>query len=314
LPTPPLPDQLAQEALDLVENYGSGHLAKLALPERTDLPHAKTIDKRAYIARVRGMRPTVRKDAPRIYTKERLGRMHVIVPDTQVKPGVNTDHLEWVGNFIAEKKPDVVIHLGDHWDMPSLSSYDKGKLSFEGRRYVHDVKAGHDGMRRLTEPYHCIKDYAPRQVFLRGNHCWRVVRFADEFPEMSGKVTLDDLDVKQYGFEDHPFLEVVRIDGIDYSHYFTSGAMGRPCSSAAVLLRTRQRSAIQGHVQHFDLASHPKTQQMAMFAGTCYTHDEDYLGPQGNVQRRQIVVLHEVDEGVFDPMLVSLKFLQKAYS
>ena len=69
-----------------------------------------------------------------------------------------------------------------------------------------------------------------------------------------------------------------------------------------------------GHVQTFDMAVHKKTQNIAMMVGTCYLHDEDYLGPQGNNVRRQIVVLHEVEDGKFDPMLVSLKYLEKAYS
>jgi hypothetical protein len=69
-----------------------------------------------------------------------------------------------------------------------------------------------------------------------------------------------------------------------------------------------------GHVQYTDVAMHKKTQQIGLFCGTCYTHDEDYLGHQGNVQRRQIVVKHEVEDGRYDPMFVSLKFLEKAYS
>jgi hypothetical protein len=69
-----------------------------------------------------------------------------------------------------------------------------------------------------------------------------------------------------------------------------------------------------GHVQHTDMAFHKKTQNIAMFAGICYLHDETYLGPQGNQTRRQIVMLHEVEEGKFDPMFVSLRFLQKRYS
>ena len=69
-----------------------------------------------------------------------------------------------------------------------------------------------------------------------------------------------------------------------------------------------------GHVQNYDVAIHKKTGQRAVFSGTCYLHDEDYLGPQGNSQRRQILVKHEVNEGVYDLMEVSLAFLKKAYS
>ena len=65
---------------------------------------------------------------------------HLIIPDTQVKPGVDLNYLAWVGKYIVEKKPDVVVQIGDFADMPSLSSYDTGKKSFEGRRYKDDIE------------------------------------------------------------------------------------------------------------------------------------------------------------------------------
>jgi hypothetical protein len=303
--------KLLQEAIDLYELYGGAKLIRKA--GASDIPYT-TLHNRIKTARLLGYKPSIKKDAPRIYEKKRLGKMFIVIPDTQVKTGVCTDHLEWIGNYISEKKPDCVIHIGDHWDMPSLSSYDKGKLAFEGRRYVNDVKAGRAGMERLIKPFKSIPGYDPRMVFTMGNHEMRVSRFADNCPEMSGHVDLDDLGIKEYGWEVIPFLQPIEIDQIEFCHYFTSGVLGRPVSSAAVMLRERQKSCIMGHVQTFDMAVHKKTQNIAMMVGTCYLHDEDYLGPQGNNVRRQIVVLHEVEDGKFDPMLVSLKFLEKAYS
>ena len=58
---------------------------------------------------------------------------HMVIPDTQVKPGCPIEHLKWAGQYAVDKKPDVIVHIGDHWDMPSLSHYDKGTTSFEGR-------------------------------------------------------------------------------------------------------------------------------------------------------------------------------------
>lgn len=222
-------------------------------------------------------------------------------------------------NYIVEKKPDVIIHLGDHWDMESLSSYDKGKLGYEGRRYVKDVKSGQDAMDRLIKPMQeynrtAKEKYAPRMEFCMGNHEHRIVRMVDETPGLDGKCDLSDLGVANYGWNVNNFLEIVRAEGVEYSHFFISGPMGRPVSSAAVLLRERQRSATMGHVQKYDLQIHPKTQQRAMFAGTCYLHSEAYLGPQGNSQRRQIIVKNEVQDGCYDLMEVSLEFLRKAYS
>ena len=79
-------------------------------------------------------------------------RTHFIIPDTQAKTGVPTAHLEWCGAYIVDRKPDVVVHLGDHFDGPSLSSYDVGKKSFEGRRYLADVDAANEAFDLLCAP------------------------------------------------------------------------------------------------------------------------------------------------------------------
>jgi hypothetical protein len=312
-----VPLDLQQQALDLVELYGTGRKARNALG--TDLPPERTIDHRAKTARLNGLKPTVRKDAPRVYNKERLGRMHLVIPDVQAKAGVPLDHMEWIGNFIVEKKPDVIIQIGDFADMPSLSSHSK-PLEKEGQRYLHDIAAVRRAQEKLFKPiddYNRVnkEKYKPKKVHTKGNHEYRITRMVEELPWLQKKMDETDLGFEDYGWEVHDFLRVVEIDGIEYCHYFTSGVMGRPVSSAAAMLRERQKSCTQGHVQYTDMAIHKKTQNIGLFCGICYLHDEGYLGPQGNNARRQIIVKHEVDgKGHYDPMFVSLNFLRKFYS
>ncbi len=99
---------------------------------------------------------------------------HIVIPDTQIKPGVPTEHLTWIGKYIVDQfkgKPDVtIIHLGDNWDMPSLSSYDKGKKRMEGQRYAADIEAGNAAFKLLDAPLSRQKSWKPRKVFLTGNH------------------------------------------------------------------------------------------------------------------------------------------------
>jgi hypothetical protein len=245
--------------------------------------------------------------------KQRFGRVHAIIPDCQVKPNVSTDHLTWVGNYIADKQPDVIVQIGDFADMPSLNYHGKA-AEMEGQRYDRDIKAAKDAMNKLLAPIRKVKGYKPRLVLTMGNHEYRIDRFAKENPKMIGTVSLKDLGYTQAGWEVVPFLRPIAIDGFEYCHYFVSGSMGRPVSSAAALLRARHSSAVMGHVQHTDIAIHPRSGHMAIFCGICYTHDENYLTPQGNSTRRQIVFLHEVHNGIADPMLVSLRFLKARYS
>ena len=198
--------------------------------------------------------------------------------------------------------------------MPSLSSYDKGKLAFEGRRYVNDVDAGKRAMEKFLKPIRAAKDYKPRLVFTLGNHEHRIVRYVENNPEFAGKFGFGDLELREMGWEVHDFLKPIEIDGVLYCHYFVSGAMGRPVSSAAAMLREYQQSCTMGHNQNYDVAVHKKTLNRALFAGCFYSHEESYLTPQGQGHKRHIVMKHEVDDGRYDLMEVSMNFLGKAYS
>lgn len=254
-----------------------------------------------------------------------MTKKHLIIPDTQIRPGDNTDFLERIGNYIVEKQPDVLVQIGDFADMPSLSSYDVGKKSFEGRRYVNDIKASHAAMERLVSPIRTYnarqakngkKQYKPRMILTLGNHEDRITRAINSDPKLDGTLGLGDLDYKSFGWEVHPFLEVVAVDGIAYSHYFVTGVAGRPASSAAVLLNKKHMSCVAGHQQGRQAASAYKADGKritAIIAGSCYEHNEDYLGPQGNNHWRGLVVLHDVNDGESDEMYVSLKYLEDKY-
>jgi hypothetical protein len=309
MPQPPLSNELAQQALDWVEIHGSPGKASVAVGVNKD-----TIDNRRKVALIRGMKPTVRKDAPRIFQGERLGRMHIVIPDVQAKPGVRLDHLQWVGNYIAEKKPDVVVCIGDFADMESLSKFDLGTIRGENKRLQKDLDVARKAMDMLMAPIKMVEGYRPELHLTMGNHEERLNRFANEHPYLEEVVGTHMLRYEEWGWKVHPFLKPVNIDGVDYAHYFISGTMGRPASSARVMRNKRTRSAIMGHVQQTEVDFDPLSHQWFIFCGLCCLHDEEYLGPQGNNHRRQILVLHEVEDGRFDPMFVSLRFLEKQYS
>jgi hypothetical protein len=241
-------------------------------------------------------------------------KTHLVIPDCQVRPDVDYTHLKWIGNYAAEKRPDSIICLGDFADMPSLSSYAVGKASAEGKRYADDIAATKEAMSFLVKPIDRQRAYKPAKVLTLGNHEDRIDREAEHNPKWKGFLSSADLGYKEAGWKVYPFLKVAQVDGFSYSHFFTSGNMGRPVSSAAALLRRRHSSSVMGHVQLQDIAIHPVTQSIGLFAGICYQHDEGYLGPQGNHTKRGVWMLHEIREGTADLMFVSLGFLQRRYS
>lgn len=250
---------------------------------------------------------------------------HMVIPDTQVKPNGSIEHLKWAGQYAVDKKPDVIVHLGDHWDMPSLSVYDIGKKSFEGRRYADDIAAGIEGMEALMQPIldeqqrlidNKKKRWNPRLVFTLGNHEQRIERAIESDAKLDGLIGYDDFKLEQYGWEVYGFLEPIVIDGIVYCHYFTSGVMGRPVTTARMMLQKKMMSCVQGHVQDRDIAYGRRadgSNVTGLFAGIYYVHDEDYLTPQTNGSWSGIWMFHEVNDGSFDELPISINYLRRKY-
>jgi hypothetical protein len=251
---------------------------------------------------------------------------HFIIPDTQCKPGVPLNHLTAAGNYIVDKKPDVIVHLADHWDMPSLSSYDKGTKKAEGKTYQQDIEAGLEGMEALLTPIwehnakmkaQKMKQYKPRMVFTTGNHEERVMRHVNANPELAGKCSYDDFKLKELGWEVYDFLEIVEIDGVAYSHYFANPNTGRPYGGMA---RSRLNnigfSFTMGHQQGKDLAEkHLANGKVirGLIVGSFYQHNEEYKGYQGNNHFRGCIYKHEVKDGNYCMMELSLDYLMQEW-
>jgi Calcineurin-like phosphoesterase len=253
-------------------------------------------------------------------------RRHLIVPDTQCRPGVDTSHIDWAAQAIVDYKPDVVIHLGDHWDLPSLNGHNEpGSLEIEGARYSEDIEVGDEAFERLSGPMEAEqarlvknkqKHWDVRKVFLRGNHENRADRLAAREPKWQGVIGSHNFNTRDW--EVHEFLKIVEIDGISYSHYFGSGHSSRPIGGSVENRLARVgRSFVMGHQQGllYGIKQYPGSiRRHGIVAGSFYLHDESYRGPQGNNEWRGIVVLNEVKDGDYDVMPLSMSYLRRKYS
>jgi hypothetical protein len=242
------------------------------------------------------------------------------VPDTQSSAEHNEDrHLIALGNYLADKKPDVVVHIGDHYDVPSLSSYDKpGSRHFEGRRYADDIGAAVATMSAFVKALHKSKAYRPRLVYCLGNHEQRIERARDADPVVAGStMSYDDLRLKEMGWEVQDYLQPILLGGVAFAHYFYNPKTGRPYTgTAANVMRAVGFSFAQGHRQGFDYAVRELsngTRQQALIAGSFYPHKEAYRGPQATNEYRGIAYMHEVHDGQYDLMQVSLDYLMREW-
>ena len=256
-----------------------------------------------------------------------MSKRHLVIADTQCKPGVDLSYMNYIGQYIADKKPDVIVHIGDHFDFESLSSYDKGKKAMEGRRLVADIEAGMEGMRLLCDPIRKLQEqqranrkkiYQPQMVFCPGNHENRFDRMANDNPELDGFVGTATLDLQQFGWKVGEFLKPVEVDGIYYVHYLMNPMNGRPrAGTAASQLKAVGASFVVGHKQVLDIAIADNQldgkYRIGIINGACYPHDEEYKGHQGNQHFRGVMVLNEVEDGFGLPMPVSLDYLTKRY-
>ena len=241
----------------------------------------------------------------------------LVIADTQAKSEEPLEYLLWVGKYIADKKPDIIVHIGDHFDLPSLSSYDKGTSKIEGKRLYKDIEAGVAGFKFLNLELEKHKDYHPRKVFCLGNHEERLDRYVNDHPELQGTLGTDKLPFAEYGWEVHPFLKPVEIEGIFFVHYLANPMSGKPYGGSAMnILKTVGRSFVVGHKQCLDIAIRPTIdgkQQLGIVNGACYDHFESYKGFTGNNHFRGLTVLHECSDGFACPSFVSLDYMKELY-
>lgn len=273
----------------------------------------------------------IKKDVYEIETVTEIGEdvTHLMIPDTQCKPDIDMSYLEWLGDYIVDKRPEVIIHIGDHADMPSLSSYDKGKGKAEGKRVQKDIEASIEGMNRLLRPLKELQDkqreetgkvqYKPKMLITLGNHEERIMRHVNDNPELEGFLSYDNLRYKEMGWEVYDFLKPVVVNGVSYCHFMANPMSGKPYGGMAMnVLKNVGESFCMGHKQTLDVATRflpaSGTQQWAIIAGAYYEHDEGYKGYQGNHHWRGIVVQHNVKGGSFNPMFVDLAYLKRRYS
>ena len=252
-------------------------------------------------------------------------KRHLVIGDTQIKPGAPHDALRWVGQAIVDYKPDVVVHVGDHWDHPSLSGYEKpGSVPLEGLRYAEDVFSGNTAFATLCAPMEAERErltrnkerrWNPELYYIMGNHDVRADRVASNDAKLVGTVGSDKCDTRNWTRV--PFLKPVLVDGIYISHYFPNQHSGKPIGGeVGARLNKIGASFVQGHEQGMRYSNRIMSTgqtQHGLVLGSCYLHREEYRGNGGQRHWQGCAVLNDVRNGEYDLMLMSLKYLCRKY-
>jgi len=249
---------------------------------------------------------------------------HLVIPDAHAHPDFHNDRFEWLGELVADEKPDVVICIGDWADMPSLCTYDKGSKGYEERRYADDVEASVDAQQRFFKPIRRAKRKLPRFIILEGNHEHRIKRaISTNAVQLEGVISPDDLLYRKFGWE---YVEyegstpgVIEVDGISYAHYFPSGVMGRPIGGvnpAYQLVVKYGTSCTQGHIHTFAYYHRGNTvnECSGCVVGVYQDYDSDYAGLANDMWWRGVVVKDNVRDGSYDLRQISLDTIRSKYA
>ena len=252
--------------------------------------------------------------------------VHICVGDPHSHPDHHNERFKWLGELIKDVKPDVVVNMGDHWDLASLSSYDKGKSSFHGRSYEKDINAGLEAQELMWSPLRKAKRKMPRRVFLVGNHEQRILKAIDRDPELEGHkfgISMKDLDLESYYDEVVPYTGgtpgIVLIDGVSYAHYMVSGLLGKPIGGehhAYSLVSKYHSSCTVGHSHTFDFSVRSDVRGkklMGLVSGVFQDYQSGWAGSVNNLWASGVVIKRGVEDGTYGLQFVTMKELEREY-
>lgn len=221
------------------------------------------------------------KEETRVEARKRVAPFGdvLMIADTQISPTSRTEHIEALANYIAEHKPEYIVHIGDHWDFPSLSSYASG-LEKENRRLHADLEAGFSAFNIIMSKVENTA-YQPKKYFVMGNHEDRLKRFIASQPVLEGCFDLKKW-VQKEGWSVTNFGDILWLDGIAYTHFLQNPMSGRPVGgSIDNKLNKFPHSFCHGHQQQFQYGRRQNLMGKPHFgvcAGAFYIEDEGYRG------------------------------------
>jgi len=241
---------------------------------------------------------------------------HLIIGDPHCTPKANNDRFLWAGRVAADIKATHVICMGDFCSVDSLCSYDKAKLSFEGRRFKKDIEHTQDALLKFNRG---LGKHRPRKIMILGNHEDRIDRVVQDNPELEGTLSISNLQYERYGWQQVPYKKGKVISGVYYTHHLASGITGRPISGenvARTILTKHKVSATVGHCHLLDhaVSTLPSGKKLYALSAGCYlNHEEAYAKETQHLWWSGLVIKHSVKDGEYDLETMEYKRVKQLY-
>lgn len=162
----------------------------------------------------RAFRPvyTVRHDTA---TDERI--RVVVIGDAHDDPKQPKDRFEWIGHYINQERPDVVIQIGDFANFDSLNTHVPNE-TFNGKAkptFLADVGS----LRLAIDAINSKLNYIPERHCTLGNHERRLYLFEDSAPEAHGMMSCEiDCTFRDRGWTYSPYGQIYMRGGVGFVH------------------------------------------------------------------------------------------------
>jgi hypothetical protein len=164
-------------------------------------------------------KPRVRVRAYNVSVTQDLPVRRVVgIGDTHVCPGMDLQHFTWIGRYIAETRPDNVLHGGDFHDFESCEFHSAAGSMSQKRRpaFIEDIEAGEEAL----HIYH--KEVGVGEIphdKTDGNHEYRVERFEELSPNLAGTLILQrDQLFARYRWKVTPYRHWIFFEGVGCTH------------------------------------------------------------------------------------------------
>lgn len=239
-------------------------------------------------------------------------------------PSVSNERFNWLGSFIYDIKPDIVVDLGDGADMRSLNTFDTRYPALASmQNYEKDIECYNDSQERLRHLFKKNKRRKPMWVGHEGNHEYRIKKAIKEDPRLEGEaygLSHQHLQTSTWFDEYHEYQNggpsISNYNGVDFSHFFSSGNFGTATSGvhhAYTVINNRHNSSVCGHSHKRDLYFKDAPGSIGMVVGCYKGHEEGWAGQANNEWWNGVVLMRDTDNGRFEPQFFSLDMLRKEY-
>lgn len=178
------------------------------------------------------------------------------IGDVHDSPSIPKDRARWMGKWVADIKPDMVIQIGDLLTMDSLNGH-VGNDTWTGRAkpaFEQDMASGAEFLAAYEEARGSFK---PEQHVTLGNHEYRIWRYEDSAPEVVGMMQayLDEV-LTNHGWTYSPFGMPYIVGGVCFTH-IPLGLNGKPVrgkTSTNIIARDSVMDTVCGHTHRADVS------------------------------------------------------------